>query len=307
MKEIYDAAIVGAGPAGIACALRSRELGLRTIILESGNVLNTIKNYPEGKVLFGVPGYYRQKPQKLISLWEKDIQRAKIDVRACEPAESIKKDGYVFTVTTSREKYTAKSVVLAFGIQGTPNRLGVPGEDSPHVHYSLHDPKEFKGKKVLVVGGGDTAIEASVLLSRAGAIVQHSYRRDSFFRAKEDNVAAFKKSRAKPLFGTNVVSIGNGATAEIEYADGKKQVVHADHVFILVGSKPNTDILEKTGIALDKEGRPAYEKSTFETSIPGIYVIGDLAGTATIIPALYAGFIIAPALLARSRQEIHHA
>lgn len=305
MKEIYDAAIIGAGPAGIACALRSKELGMRVLVLEAGSILNTIKNYPDGKLLFGVPGFYKQKTKKLIALWEKDIARAKIEAHACEPAEDIRKDGGIFSIKTSKEKYLAKSVALACGIQGTPNRLGVPGEENPHIHYSLHNPKEFKKKKVLVIGGGDTAIEASVLLSKAGAKVIHSYRRDTFFRAKEENVSAFKKSKITPLFGTNVSSIGK-RSAEINYADGRKDKVAVDYVFILVGSKPNTEFLEKAGIALDKEGRPEHDKDTFETSVPGIYAIGDLAGTATIVPAVYAGFTIAPALLARARQATHN-
>ncbi|MCK4550832.1 MAG: NAD(P)-binding domain-containing protein, partial [Candidatus Aenigmarchaeota archaeon] len=275
LTAMFDVVIIGAGPAGITCALRAKELSMNPLLLERKVIANTILDYPKGKKLLGVVGFFQKAPKELVKFYAKDLKRAKIDVREGEEVISINKKNGFFEVSTKKEKFESKSVVLATGIQGLPQTLGVPGENKKHVHYSLDDPKDYKGKTVIVVGGGDTAIEAATSLSDAGANVVISYRQDSFFRAKELNVENINKSNAVVKFSTNLTEIKNKKVI-LRHSTELVEEIRADDVFILVGTVKNTEFYKKIGLNLDEKENIVHDEKTLETTIPGLFVAGDI-------------------------------
>ncbi|MCK5233757.1 MAG: NAD(P)-binding domain-containing protein [Candidatus Aenigmarchaeota archaeon] len=296
-KKIHSLVIVGAGPAGIACALRAKELNMEPLVLEQEKLANTIENYVEGKKLFGVVGFFKRSPRELINFYKDDIARAKIDLRENQKVVSITKKDDLFRVMTENDGFASKAVVLATGVQGTPQTLGIPGETKKHVCYILKKPKKYSGKNVVVVGGGDTAIEAAVTLSNAGAETVLSYRRPEFFRAKELNVKHLEESKVDVRFSTNMATIHN-KNVILRDATDKREEIRADAVFILVGVVKNTGFYKEIGLELDKDENVAYNEKTLETSIPGLFVAGDISLKEKLIaPATYQGFKAASSVL----------
>ncbi len=294
---MFDVIIIGAGPAGITCALRAKELNMNPLLLERKVIANTILDYPKGKKLFGVVGFFQKKPKELVKFYAKDLKRAKIDIREGEKVISINKKNGFFEVATKKDAFDSKAVVLATGIQGLPQTLGIPGEDKKHVHYSLYDPEDYKGKTVIVVGGGDTAIEAATSLSDAGANVVISYRRDSFFRAKERNVENINKSNAVVKFSTNLTEIKNKKVI-LRHSTELVEEIRADDVFILVGTIKNTKFYKEIGLELDEKENIMHDEKTLETTIPGLFVAGDVVSKEKLIlPARCQGFTAATSVL----------
>ncbi|NOR85444.1 SidA/IucD/PvdA family monooxygenase [archaeon] len=294
---MFDVIIVGAGPAGITCALRTKELNLKPLLLDSEVIANTIVNYSIGKKLFGVPGFYQGNPKDLVNFYKKDLKHADIDVREGQKVVSIvKKDG-VFEVCSKTDKFKSKSVVLAIGVQGTPQTLGILGEDKKHVHYKLDDPQKYAGKDVVVVGGGDTSIEAAIALSNAGANVIISYRRDSFFRAKELNVKHLDDSGAIIKFSTNLSEIKSKKVL-LRHSTNNVSEIKADYVFVLLGNVKNTAFYKEIGLDLDDKDQIVYDSKTRESTIPGLFVAGDIASCEKLImPAMCQGFKVATSVM----------
>lgn len=296
-KKIHSLIIVGAGPAGIACALRAKELNMEPLMLEQEKLANTIENYVEGKKLFGVVGFFKKSPRELINFYKEDLMRAKIDLREGQKVISIKKKDGLFRVMTENDGFASKAVVIATGVQGTPQTLGIPGESKKHVCYVLKNPKKFVGKKVVVVGGGDTAIEAAVTLSDARAETVLSYRRPEFFRAKELNVKHLEKSKVDVRLSTNLTAIHNKKVI-LRHATDELEEMRADAVFILVGVVKNTGFYREIGLELDKDENIIHDEKTLETPIPGLFVAGDISLKEKLIaPATCQGFKAASSVL----------
>ena len=297
---MYDVIIVGAGPAGIACALRCKELNLTPLVLEQGVIANTLSDYHDGKKMFGVVGFFQRPADELIDFYKKDLLRAEVEVHEEEKVVGVKKkekDGF-FEVSTKKGTYKSQAVVIAIGVQGLPQTLGVAGEDRKHVHYKLDDAQKYKGKNVLVVGGGDSAVEAAIALSNAGAKTVLSYRRHEFFRVKELNVKCLNESCAEVRFTTNVVEIKD-KKALLRSPTDLIEEVKADVVFIFVGTLENRDFFKGIGLDVDNDGAVVYDEETLETSVKGIFVAGDIIKEKQklIMPAMYHGFIAANSVM----------
>ncbi len=295
--KIHSLIIIGAGPAGIACALRAKELNMEPLMIEQEKLANTIENYVEGKKLFGVVGFFKKSPRELIDFYKEDLVRAKIDLREGQKVVYIHKKDNLFKVMTENDGFASKAVVLTTGVQGTPQTLGIPGETKKHVYYLLKDPKKFVGKTVVVVGGGDTAIEAAVALSNAGAKTVLSYRRPEFFRAKELNVKHLEESKVDVRLSTNLTKI-NDKKVILRHATDKLEEIRADAVFVLIGVVKNTGFYREIGLELDKDENVVYDENTLETPIPGLFVAGDISLKEKLIaPAMYQGFKAASSVL----------
>ncbi len=268
-----DVLVVGGGPAGLSAAIAFQRAGLRYAVVEKEDGLGgAVRHYPRRKLVltqpFEIPGYgkldAREIPkEELMTLWA-DVARSsgvEAAVVARQTVQAVRPDGDGFTVETREgERWQARRVVLAIGRRGIPRKLGVPGEASPHVAYSLAEPEAYAGRRVLVVGGGDSAVEAALQLGRQPATeVRLSYRQPGLRRAKPANVERFQEAtaagRIRPFWETTVAEIADDH-ARLTGPDGEA-TIPADDVFVFAGGELPTAFLAACGIELDvKFGQP---------------------------------------------------
>ncbi len=266
--------IVGCGPAGLAAALQAKHLGIHHMVIDQNDLGGTVLKYPRNKLTmtqpFEVPFLGRLKrPQytkeELLRLWEEAVRKAGIEVRPHVTLIGLDcQIDQTFLAETSAGRIHCRYVVLALGRRGTPRRLGVPGEGSEHVLYQLADAASYTNKDILVVGGGDSAIEAATALAvQPRNRVRLSYRRPAFSRIKqrnEERITAFgAEGRIDVLFNSQVQSIRPGsAVLQVEEAGDVREIsVRADHVFVLIGGEPPYPLLKKTGIRFHGEKEAA--------------------------------------------------
>jgi thioredoxin reductase (NADPH) len=261
---LYDVAIVGAGPAGLSASLTAQQYGLPYVTLEQGEVASTIRNYPRHKFLMAEP---IQMPlygslyigdgtkESLLSVWETIIANTGVRVRTNMRVDSIRRaeDGGVFLIGTEKETYRARNVVLALGKRGSPRRLNVPGEELAKVTYRLIEAADYEDRDILVVGGGDSAIEAATALSRGGKNrVTLSYRGGDFKRARDRNQELLdqreKEGVLRLLRGSQVQQIlPESVSLNVQ---GQTVDLHNDFVFVLIGGESPEGFLQKIGIEI---------------------------------------------------------
>lgn len=260
---VYDVLIVGAGPAGISASLRAIEKKLNYVTLDEGEIGGTVAKYPRQKLVLTSPvefplhGKFKKtelSKEDLLEFWNKVLARADFKFRKGEKVENVKKgDDGIFTVTTPKGTYHAKSVVLAIGKGGSPRKLGVKGEDLPKVMYRLIETDHYVNKRVLVVGGGDSAVEAAMgLAHQVGNQVTLSYRQQAFSRLKERNAQRIadhmRKNKLNVIFNSNVVEFRRDSVALD--AGGRVQSIPNDFAWIFAGGEPPTAFLQKIGVAV---------------------------------------------------------
>ena len=262
-KDRYDVVIVGAGPAGFAASLAAKKLGLKAVTLEQDTFGGAVAHYPRGKIVMTrpatLPGYGKVRfrrvgKERLLALWKSVAKRTGVQIRYDERIEGIRRSGDGFVTVSRAQRYDSRAVLLAIGRRGSPRKLGVPGEDMDNVAYRLTDPDGYRGRKVLVVGGGDSALEAAAALAgQPETRVTLSYRGSQFSRAKADNRAAVeileKRGALRVLLGSNVQSIESGKVF-IAWA-GKTYRLDNDAVIICAGGQLPTDLLTATGIEVE--------------------------------------------------------
>ncbi len=265
-KAEYDVTIIGAGPAGIAATLTAVKNGLKYLTLEQNSLGGTVFSFPRAKVIMtsamDLPLYGKVKlnetsKTELLSLWLKAIGKNNIKINEQEKVVNIEKIGDIFQIETSQKVYTTKTVVLSIGRRGSPRKLGVPGENKEKVAYRLLEPELIHNKKVIVVGGGDSAIENALLLADEDNEVILSYRNNSFSRLKPKNLEriqrAVKDKSVKVLLSSNVKEIKDDSV--IISVEGKENflTVPNDLVYIFAGGELPTSFLEKIGISVTKK------------------------------------------------------
>jgi putative YpdA family bacillithiol system oxidoreductase len=259
----YDLAIVGAGPAGLSASLTAKMHGLRYITLEQGDVASTIRQYPRHKFLMAEPvtmPLYGQlyvadgTKEALLGVWESIVANTGVEIHTNERVKAVQRTrDATFSVTTVRSTYLARCVVLAMGKRGIPRRLGVPGEDLAKVAHKLIEAESYCGCNILVVGGGDSAVEAALALSKASRNhVTLSYRRAGFERVRERNRAmlaeAEKQRRIQVLRNSEVIEIIPDSVV-LNTPAGSVEIPN-DYVFSLIGGEPPEEFLLKTGVEI---------------------------------------------------------
>jgi len=256
----YDLAVVGAGPGGLSAGLSAKSHKLRYVILEQGDAGGTILQYPRRKIvmtspvelpLWGKLKLTETSKETLLELWEQILAKTQLKVNTNEKVLDIRQEAGYFVLTTPAGEYKAHHVVLALGRRGTPRKLGVPGEGLGKVTYRLIDAETYKDNDVLVVGGGDSAVEAAIGLALHGTNrVTLSYRKAEFTRLKERNARRLdefrKKSAVSVLLNSNVKEIRE-QEVDLETTGGLK-VLPNDYVFIFAGGEMPFEFLKKTGI-----------------------------------------------------------
>jgi len=258
-----DVLIVGAGPAGFAASLAALARKLRCVTVEQESLGGSVFQYPRGKLVMTAPAtvpligkvsFRQTDKESLLRFWQEAERRTGVKINYRERVEQITREAGGFAVRTSRAQYHTQNVLLAIGRRGTPRKLGVRGEDLPKVVYRLIDPEQYAGQQVLVVGGGDSALEAAVSVSEAaGSSVTLSYRGDNFDRAKGRNrdrvKSAVQQGRLTVLMKSNVQEIQPDAVA-IEQ-DGSTVTLRNDAVIISAGGVMPTEFLQRIGIAVE--------------------------------------------------------
>ena len=259
-----DVLIVGSGPGGLSAALACVHHGLSHLVVEKEHVVaSTVARYPAGKPFIAEPAgtanrsflpVYDASKEEILSVWTNVIEAAGLNLATGEAVDSVvRRDVGDFEVRTASAAYRAQRVVLATGVRGKPRALGVPGEQLPKVQSMLEDPKVYRGLDVLVVGGGDTALEAVVALHDAGAKVTVSYRGKSFSRASKANKAAIdrlvRSNAAAVHFGSTVIDFGD-ADVGLRLADGAERRIDNHGAFVLIGADAPVRWLSKVGIEM---------------------------------------------------------
>lgn len=266
-----DLLVVGCGPAGLATSLYALERGIGLTTIEREDIGGTVRLFPRKKLVMTrplhVPGYGRLtgpeiQKERLMDLWGEIVHTAGLSVNTQEGADRIVARDGGFDVITGRQHYRAKRVVLAIGRRGTPRKLNIPGETLPKVLYALSEAEAYQRDRILVVGGGDSAIEAALALSgQPGNRVQLSYRGDKFGRLKPANRDRISKAidagRIEMLWRTNLLEVTPTEVRLRDDAAGAERTFANDHVFIFAGGELPTAFLQACGVAIDtKFGAP---------------------------------------------------
>lgn len=259
----YDVAIVGAGPAGLTAALACQAKNLRYVVLEQDEVGGTVLHYPRQKLVLTqpveLPLYGKLKvseisKENLLAIWKEIVERFNLNIQTHHKVESIDAVGNGFAINAGGNTFVAGSVLLALGRRGSPRKLGIPGEHLPKVMYRLIEAESYKGKNILVVGGGDSAVEAAIgLASQSGNTVSVSYRREEFVRLKEKN-----EERVKDFIASGrITTIFNSQIAEIKtdhvVVNEKGNILHNlpnDFAFVFAGGELPTELLKRCGVKL---------------------------------------------------------
>ena len=265
-SDAFDVIIVGAGPAGLAASLQAKKMDLTYLTLEQEtDIGGTVLHYPRQKLVMTQPmvipmhGTYKQREinkEELMELWQDVAGKTGIKVNCDEKVESIDATGSCFTVATNRGRYNAHRVLLAIGRRGTPRKLGVPGEHLTKVVYRLIDPEQYRNNHLLIVGGGDSAVEAALALGeQEGTTVSLAYRQAVFSRIKAGNRERIERAAAagwvKLLMETQVVELKNDVVTLA--TKGGDLTLPNDYVFAMLGGELPTAFLQKIGVKMERK------------------------------------------------------
>jgi thioredoxin reductase (NADPH) len=262
----YDLIIIGAGPAGISASLTAKKHGLKFQLLEQDSLGGTVFTFPRKKIvmtspmdlpLYGKVKLYETSKAELLELWNSVLTKNNITVRENSKVENILAENGIFRVTTvTGDEYKAVRVLLAIGRRGTPRKLNVPGEMSEKVAYRLLEPEDISGKNIVVVGGGDSAVESALLLADNNHVTL-SYRNETFNRIKPQNSELLNKAAAdgklELLLGSNLLSIDPGSVRISTGNGGESREIANDLVYIFAGGELPTQFLEKAGVRITKK------------------------------------------------------
>ena len=262
--NIFDVVIIGAGPAGISATLAAKEYGLTAITLEQDSLGGTVYTFPRSKIvmtapmdlpLYGKAKLYDTSKDELLQLWKKVISEHNLEIHEHTKVESIVPvEDNVFKITTNTGKeYLCNQVLLSIGRRGTPRKLGVPGEESQKVAYRLLEPEQISNKKIIVIGGGDSAIESALLLKDDNEVIL-SYRKDQFSRLKPKNREKIEEAIADAsiavAYNSNLLSIKDKSV--LLKTDSEEIEIENDLVYIFAGGELPTSFLQNAGIEITK-------------------------------------------------------
>ncbi|HEU4747546.1 MAG TPA: YpdA family putative bacillithiol disulfide reductase [Gemmatimonadaceae bacterium] len=297
MNVHEPAIIVGAGPIGLACAISARRRGIDPLVIDAGAVVNSIVHYPIGMTFFTTPERLEignhpivcagAKPtREEAMMYYRGIARAedlriRTFARLAKAARTGDRIRCVLETANGPEEITCEQLVLATGYFDRPNRLGVPGEDLPHVRHYFDEAHLGWGLDVVVVGGKNSAVEAVLQLYRAGARATLVYRGTVLkpsikYWLRPDLENRVKFGEIDMRLGASVLSIEPGAMT-LRTADGETERIPADRVYLLTGFTPDFELFRSMGIELDPvTERPVLNPDTLETNVPGIHMAGSI-------------------------------
>ena len=288
-----DVIIIGGGPCGLSAAIELQKIGLKALVIEKGNIVNSIYNYPTHQTFFSssiklsigdIPFITaKDKPKRNDALvyYREVVKMKNIKVNNYELVKQVNKTFDGFLVETNKRKYCAKNVVVATGYYDNPNMMGVDGENLPNVFHYFKEGHPFFRKNVVVIGGKNSAVDAALELERAGANVTVVYRGSDYSPSVKPWIlpgfeSLVKSGEIKMHFESQVVNITENSVT-IEQNGGTIQIQN-DYVFAMTGYHPNHSFLAEMGIVIDEQsGCPLFNEETMESNIKGIYIAGVIA------------------------------
>lgn len=290
--------IVGAGPCGMAAAIALQEKGMEPLIIEKGNVVNSLYHYPTHQTFFsssdnleiGDVAFITEKQRPVrneaLTYYREVAKRKALRIHSFEKVVKIEKENSHFILNTENDKkekkqYKAKFVIIATGYYDQPNYLHIPGEDLPKVTHYFKEAHPYFGKNVVVIGGKNSAVDAALELQKAGANVTVLYRGGKYSESIKPWIlpgfdSLVRKEKINMVFRANVLKITED---KVFYeVDGEEKEIDNDFVFAMTGYRPNIPFLNQAGIETDPEtGVPSYDEETYETNVPNLYIAGVVA------------------------------
>ncbi len=292
-QSIFDILVVGAGPSGLSCAIEAKKAGLSAIVVEKGSLVDYIRRFPTNMVWFSTPELLEignipfvistVRPTRVDTLnyYQKVVRHYQLDIRYHDPVEKIERDsGILLTTTRAGSSYRSRFAVIATGYFDRPNRIGVAGESLPNVLHYYHEPFEYYGSRVAVIGGRNSAVEAALDLYRHGAQVTLIHRGDKLSEGVKywvlpDIENRIKAGEIKAYYRSTVGEIRESSIV-LQTPQGILELPN-DYTFVLVGFNPDAELLRRCGVAIDNETlAPSFNPQSFETNVPGLYVAGSV-------------------------------
>ncbi|MEH6944600.1 YpdA family putative bacillithiol disulfide reductase [Bacillus sp. JJ722] len=289
-----DAIIVGGGPCGIAAAIALQDIGLQPLVIEKGNIVNSLYHYPTHQTFFsssekleiGDVAFITEnrKPvrNQALAYYREVVLRKKVRVHSFEKVEKVEKvSDKRFIVTSEKATYVTPYVIIATGYYDQPNLLGVSGEELPHVYHYFKEAHPYFDCDVTVIGGKNSSIDAALELVKAGARVSVLYRGSVYSPSVKPWIlpefdALVKNGTIKMVFNAHVKSITPDKITYI--VGGEENKLKSDFVFAMIGYHPDHQFLRQMGVGIDQEsGRPTFNSETMETNIEGLYIAGVIA------------------------------
>lgn len=286
---VYDVIVVGAGPIGLSVALELKKEKVDLLILEKGNIVNTIYNFPTHQSFFSTSekleigdflfSSAKPKPTRLeaLSYYRNVVKKSDLNILNYTEVIEVKKNAGLFMVETTQGLFKTKHVVLATGFYDNHKSLGVQGQDLPHVKYYFKEAHPYYNCDVTVIGGKNSAVDAALELYRAGANVTVLYRGSTYSESIKPWILPELKSyvnsgKIKVLFNVELDKIQSNRV--LYHIDGEIRQVSSDYVFAMIGYEPDYAFLTRCGIKLTQNGVPQYNPLTFESNIKGLFVAG---------------------------------
>ena len=288
-----DAVIVGGGPCGLSAAIELQNIGLSVVVIEKGNIVHSIYNYPTHQTFFSssiklsigktpfITAIDKPKRNDALVYYRAVAQLEKLQINSHERVGDIEKQNNRFVVETDKAVYDAKYVVVATGYYDQPNRLNVEGENLPTVYHYFKEAHPYFNKKVIVIGGKNSAVDAALELQRAGAHVSVVYRNDTYSKSVKPWIlpgfdSLVRNGEIEMYFNAEVTKITNAAVSVNQL--GETFDLESDYVFAMIGYHPDHAFLRKIGIAVDTEsGRPIFNEDTMETNVDNLFIAGVIA------------------------------
>ena len=295
-SSIYDLIIIGAGPCGLACGIEAQKAGLSYCIVDKGSITESVRRYPLGMKFFStaeniaigdIPfpaAEMRPSRTEALKYYRLVAEHYKLDLKLFTQVNKIDKHQDIFTLETSRGALQARKVVLAIGYYDVPKKIGVEGEDLPHVSHYYDEPYRYAHQKVVVVGGANSAVETALDLYRNGVDVTLVHQFASLDKTAKywivpDLENRIKKNEVPAFFEHKVTKITTDAVVIEDMNSGETQSLSADFVFLMTGYRPDKDFMRGAGISLAGEALiPSFDQDSFETNVPGVYICGSVAG-----------------------------